>query len=238
MGAMLSRKRAAPDREGSSSPVRKSTRTSATQQSASTVAQEAEAADAPWMLVGLGNPGPKYAGTRHNIGFDAIDTLAEAHGLAWEKKLESNAQVARGAIHGRPVLLVKPMTFMNVSGESVKPLSKRHGIPLSNVLVVYDDLDLPAAKVRVREKGGHGGHNGMRSIIGHFGGSHDFPRVKIGIGRPEAGMSVPEWVLGRFFPEEQSDMEEAVLEAVAAMESIVGLGANKAASGQRLTGRG
>ena len=188
-----------------------------------------------FMIVGLGNPGAQYDNTRHNIGFAILDEIAQRYGLPWNKKLESKAQIAEGIILGRKVILVKPMTFMNNSGESVRPLGKKFGIPLSNLLVIYDDLDLPTGKIRFRGKGGHGGHNGMRSIIAQNANSQDFPRIKVGIGRPPAGgMPVPAWVLGRFTKDETPLMEQAAVEAIDAMEAVLTLGVEKASSGQRL----
>ncbi|XP_057538050.1 uncharacterized protein LOC130815580 [Amaranthus tricolor] len=132
----------------------------------------------PWLLVGLGNPRKKYNATRHNVGFEMVDTIAEAEGISMNS-FSFKALFAKGHIGNVPVILFKPQTFMNVSGKSVGPMVSYYKIPLNQVLVIYDDLDLPFAKLRLLPKGGHGGHNGMRSIIDHFKGSRDFPRLRI-----------------------------------------------------------
>eukprot|EP00798_Chlamydomonas_sp_ICE-L_P010254 gene10254-8172_t len=139
--------------------------------------------DAPWLIVGLGNPGGNYENTRHNIGFMLIDELARMESIDC-RKLEKSAAVGRGEMCGKKVILAKPVTFMNNSGESVSALAKFYKVPLNHVLVISDDLDQPTATIRLRAKGGHGGHNGLRSIMARMGNSQDFPRIKIGIGRP------------------------------------------------------
>eukprot|EP00892_Ulva_mutabilis_P004890 jgi/Ulvmu1/2773/UM140_0002.1 len=187
------------------------------------------------LIVGLGNPGARYAHTRHNIGFDVLDELARSHNIQWNKKLAHKALVAQGSVHGVPVVLCKPMTFMNVSGESVAPLTTAHGLKRSQVLVVFDDLDSDFGAVKLKQKGGHGGHNGMRSIIQWFGGDHGFPRLKIGIGRPaNPSASIPDHVLGRFAGEEAAAVPGVVAEATAAVEAVCALGLEVALSGKRL----
>jgi len=146
------------------------------------------------MLVGLGNPGSKYEKTRHNIGFRFLDLLAKSEGLSFGSAPRFHADTATTTMKGEKVLLVKPQTFMNNSGESVAPLAKYYDIEPSDITVVYDDLDLPSGKLRIKSGGGHGGHNGLRSINQHLPNA-DYTRVKIGIGRPPSGDITP-WVLG------------------------------------------
>jgi len=138
-----------------------------------------DGAQKPWLFVGLGNPGRMYKGTRHNVGFEMIDAIAEAEGISVSSK-QFKAIVGKGLIGDVPVMLAKPQTFMNASGESVGQLVSYFKIPLNQLVVIYDDLDLPFAKLRLLPKGGHGGHNGMRSIIDHLKQSRNFPRLRIG----------------------------------------------------------
>ena len=146
------------------------------------------------MLVGLGNPGSKYEKTRHNIGFRFLDLFAKSEGLSFGSAPRFSAETATFTLNGEKVLLVKPQTFMNNSGESVAPLAKYYDIEPYNITVVYDDLDLPSGKIRIKHGGGHGGHNGLRSLNQHLPNA-DYTRVKIGIGRPPSGDITP-WVLG------------------------------------------
>ncbi|MGQ9558632.1 MAG: aminoacyl-tRNA hydrolase [Desulfurispora sp.] len=173
------------------------------------------------MIVGLGNPGEKYARTRHNAGFMVVDALAgELGSLAWREKFK--ALTAKVTIAGRPVLLVKPQTYMNLSGSAVAALLHWYKIELSNLLVIYDDLDLPPGKIRLRTRGGSGGHKGMVSIIELLGTS-DFARLRVGIGRPpvDSEQAVIDWVLGDFAPEERPLMEEAMCRGAAAARTVV-----------------
>lgn len=171
-----------------------------------------------FLIVGLGNPGREYHGTRHNIGFRCADALTREHGLSYEAKKRSKATVAEGAIAGRRVLVAKPQTFMNLSGGSVQGLAAFYRIPPERILVIYDDLDLPAATLRIRPKGGSGGHRGMTDIIRKLG-TQDFPRIRFGIGRPPDRMDPAAYVLQRFSAEEEPAIAEAVARAVAAIES-------------------
>ncbi len=165
------------------------------------------------IVVGLGNPSREYARTRHNIGFMCVDRFAERNGLRFSQK-KANAQIATGTLNGELVLVAKPQTYMNESGRSVASLVKFYKAPLDSVIVIYDELDLPAGRVRVRPFGGHGGHNGMRSILAALGGNQGFPRIRVGIGRPPgAGAANPEvaarHVLSPFRPDEQAMVAEA-----------------------------
>lgn len=162
------------------------------------------------LIVGLGNPGRRYRGTRHNVGWEVVDALAQRHGASLRE--EGWAETAVLTLEGRRVLLAKPQTYVNVSGMAVADLRRRHRLPRASILVVFDDLDLPPGQIRVRPKGGHGGHNGMRSITEALGGM-DFPRLRIGIGRPPAGMDPAEYVLRRFAPDQRPLIDAAVARA-------------------------
>ncbi|GAB4816082.1 hypothetical protein N2152v2_003128 [Parachlorella kessleri] len=183
-----------------------------------------------WLVVGLGNPGPRYEHTRHNVGFMVIDALARMESITVDR-LQENAAVGRGRCCGKKVLLAKPMTFMNNSGESVGRLARFYRVPAERILVVYDDLDLPSAKVRLRAKGGHGGHNGMKSISAHLQGSKDFPRIRVGIGRPEGQMPIPTYVLQDFSKVEREEIDVAIQEGVDLVKAVLTLGMEKAVSG-------
>jgi peptidyl-tRNA hydrolase, PTH1 family len=172
----------------------------------------------PAMVVGLGNPGREYAAHRHNIGFRVVDALARAHGGAFARRKGAKARVAEGRVGDCAILLVKPQTFMNLSGQSVVRLSRAHAIPPEQILVVYDDLDLPLGRLRLRPEGGSGGHKGMRSIIDALG-TQAFPRLRVGIDRPPTGIDPTEYVLQPFDREEQPLVAEVVQRAVVAVES-------------------
>ncbi|HFC11835.1 MAG TPA: aminoacyl-tRNA hydrolase [Anaerolineae bacterium] len=170
------------------------------------------------LIVGLGNPGRKYRATRHNIGFMAIDQLAESWGIASDRT-EQKAIVAKVSRFDCAVILAKPQTFMNNSGDSVGPLANYYQIPPENVLVIYDEIDLPFGTLRIRPKGGAAGHNGMKSIINHLG--NDFPRVRLGIGRPEGRMPVHAYVLQPFNKDEQTVVEIMLRETADAVETFL-----------------
>ncbi len=168
-------------------------------------------------IVGLGNPGKKFEQTRHNIGFMIIDELARRHQIKLKKK-KFNGLYALESINGEKVVLLEPQTYMNLSGESIRPLVEYYEIDLSDIVVIYDELDLPQGKIRLREKGGHGGHNGIRSIIDHLG-TKEFKRIRVGIGRPSTPMPVPDYVLGAFSKQEQQTMDQVVEKAADACEA-------------------
>lgn len=149
------------------------------------------------LVVGLGNPGSKYHETRHNVGFMAIDLMAKELGLTFSEEKTFKAEVASTFLNGEKVYFVKPTTFMNLSGLAVRALLAYYNIPMEDFIVIYDDLDMEVGKLRFRQKGSAGGHNGIKSIIKHIG-TQDFKRVKIGIGRPKEGMTVVHHVLGKF----------------------------------------
>ncbi|GIV83279.1 MAG: peptidyl-tRNA hydrolase [Candidatus Roseilinea sp.] len=164
------------------------------------------------IIVGLGNPGKQYANNRHNAGFMVVDRLAERHGLKFTRMMHKGI-VALGEIEGHKVALVKPQTFMNLSGESVAPIVQFYKSEPSDLLVVYDELDLPAGQLRMRPKGGSGGHNGMKSVIARLG-SEDFPRLRIGVGRPPGRRDPKDFLLDDFTRDELTALEPAFDRAV------------------------
>ncbi len=180
-----------------------------------------------FLIVGLGNRGRKYRGNRHNIGFMLVDRLAEAYGISMNR-VQNRALVGNGRIHTHNVILAKPQTMMNLSGDAVGPLANYYKIPPANVLVIYDELDLPFGTIRLREKGGAGGHNGMKSIINHLG--NDFPRMRLGIGRPPGQMPPAAYVLQDFGKEERPIVDELLAEAVKAVETFLNDGIDLAMS--------
>ena len=167
----------------------------------------------------MGNPGPRYARTRHNLGFWVVDLVAAELGLRWREHW-SNSLLASGELGGHKILLAKPQTFMNLSGEAVEPLVRYYRLPLEDLLVVYDDLDLPAGSMRVRPAGSAGGHKGMQSIITHLG-SQAFPRVRLGIGRPPAPLTAAEYVLKPMDDQERALYESLAREGAAAVRTWV-----------------
>lgn len=171
------------------------------------------------MIVGLGNPGTKYMHTKHNVGFMVVDRLAEIYQATF-KKNSFEAEVAEFFVAGEKILLVKPQTFMNESGRAVGPLMTYLGVYPEELVVIYDDLDLVVGKLRLRQKGSAGGHNGMKSLISHLD-SQVFDRIKIGIGRPAPGKTVVNHVLSPFSKEEQPIVEESIEKAVKACEALI-----------------
>jgi peptidyl-tRNA hydrolase, PTH1 family len=171
-----------------------------------------------WLICGLGNPGPKYAGTRHNIGFMVVDRLAERWGApAFASKFKGELASARMA--GEPALLLKPLTYMNVSGDSVQPAMAFYKLAPADLIVVHDDLDLSLGQLKLKKGGGHGGHNGIRHIAGRLG--PDFFRVRAGIGRPDGKKSVTSHVLGGFSGDDAEDAKLLVEKTCDAVELIV-----------------
>jgi PTH1 family peptidyl-tRNA hydrolase len=169
-----------------------------------------------YLIVGLGNPGPRYRHNRHNVGFQVIDHLAARHGLTFTRR-QSNAMVAAGRIAGRAVVLAKPRKFMNLSGEPVAQLRRFYQVERSSLLVVFDDLDLPVGTIRLRPAGGAGGQKGMKSIISHLG--EEFPRLRVGIGRPPGRMDPADYVLHDFTKEELPLLRETLDRAASAIET-------------------
>jgi PTH1 family peptidyl-tRNA hydrolase len=166
------------------------------------------------VVVGLGNPGAKYAGTRHNVGFEVIDYLAGGPGVGPFRQ-QFNALVAETTEGGDKVLLLKPDTFMNLSGRAVRAVTDFYKVPLENLLVVSDDFNLPLGKLRVRANGSHGGQNGLRNIQDQLG-TDGYARLRIGVGQPDPGEAV-DFVLSRFKPGERAAVEDAVAKAAAAV---------------------
>ena len=160
------------------------------------------------LIVGLGNPGEKYAHTRHNAGFEVMSRLEEYYGVKLRKRLLLQGMTAEVTDGETKVVLCEPLTFMNRSGDCVKKLLNRFKVPQEQMIVIYDDIDLPPGKVRVRRNGGPGTHNGMRSIAGQLGKT-DFPRIRVGTGDRPAGEDLAAWVLGHWKPEDREIMETA-----------------------------
>lgn len=172
------------------------------------------------LIVGLGNPGSKYEMTRHNAGFILVDLLVSAAGESWQGQ-KWQAEIAKITLHGEKCLCLKPQTFMNLSGKSVSAAAKFHKIEPSDIFVIYDDIDMPSGKVKTRRGGGHGGHNGVRSVMGELG-SAEFTRIKLGVGRPQATEENPDgdrvpvtnWVLGKMNEAELRHLETEMLDGV------------------------
>jgi len=179
-----------------------------------------------YLIVGLGNPGRKYARNRHNVGFRCVDYLASAHDLPLNRR-QKQASIALGPILQHPVVLAKPRTFMNRSGGPVAALVHFYRVPLDRLLVVYDDLDLPPGTTRLRPSGGSGGHRGMRSIIDQLG-SREFPRLRVGIGRPPGRMDPSDYVLQNLSEEEEIVLTRTLERAGAAIEAWLSEGIDEA----------
>lgn len=171
------------------------------------------------MVVGLGNPGEAYEASRHNVGFRAVEALANRVGAAFGRE-RHRSLFTRAALHDKEVLLVKPLTFMNDSGVAVSMWQQAFGLETNQIIVIHDDLDLPISQLRIKTRGGHGGHKGVRSIRKALGGG-DFLRVKVGIGRPSPGRDPVEHVLGPFEVTEQGEIEKAVEQAADAVELLL-----------------
>lgn len=180
-----------------------------------------------WLIVGLGNPGDKYDGTRHNAGFLAVDALADK-GQFRISRVKFKALTAQGSVGGQGALVMKPTTYMNLSGEAVGEAARFYHIPPANVLVISDDVDLPLGKLRLRTGGSAGGHNGLKSIIQHLG-TDQFPRIKIGVGgKPHPDYDMADWVLGRLQGEDRRVLDEAAERAAEAAACLLKDGPQKA----------
>jgi PTH1 family peptidyl-tRNA hydrolase len=189
--------------------------------------KEKPAGPVEWLIVGLGNPGKKYIDTRHNAGWHVLDTIVRDHSQFHFDEKRNKALIARGKLSGVGAALVKPQTFMNLSGEAVGPLARFYKVPPERVLVIYDDVDLPMATLRLRPKGGAGGQKGMRSIIQHLS-TEEFPRMRLGIGRPPGKMPTDAYVLQKFKPDEWEAMMITYSEAVEAVKTIITEGIDNA----------
>jgi PTH1 family peptidyl-tRNA hydrolase len=173
------------------------------------------------IIVGLGNPGPEYRNTRHNIGFMVLEELAARYPVE-KQESKFDALIGQVRIKGEKVLLVKPLTYMNLSGQAVQPLVHWHKLELEDLLVVYDDMDLPLGTIRIRAAGGSGGHKGIKSIMERLASS-ELARLRLGIGRPSDRDPV-DWVLGRFRPDEKATQEQVVKLAADAAEKWIAQG--------------
>ncbi|OLS03015.1 aminoacyl-tRNA hydrolase [Tissierella creatinophila] len=179
-----------------------------------------------YVVVGLGNPGKEYTNTRHNIGFNTIELLAKRNDIKLNK-LKFKGVYGEGTIGSEKVLLVKPQTYMNNSGITVGEIVRFYKLPIENLIVIVDDIDIEFSSIRIKKKGSSGSHNGLKSIIYHLN-DDNFPRVKIGIGKKHANEDLANFVLGNFSKEETSPIEEAVLRASEAVETIIKSDINKA----------
>ncbi|MCU0680791.1 MAG: aminoacyl-tRNA hydrolase [Polyangiaceae bacterium] len=180
------------------------------------------------LVVGLGNPGKSYEDTRHNVGFAVVDALARAANAdPWRDKF--SASLARGRVGTTDLALLKPQTFMNLSGQSVQPAAAFFKVPAASVLIVHDELDLPFGDLRLKLGGGHAGHNGLRSIIERMG-TPDFGRLRVGIGRPPPGFrgDVASYVLSRFDPVERASLGDLYAAALKALEAVAASGLSAA----------
>lgn len=168
-------------------------------------------------IVGLGNPGRQYEKTRHNIGFMALDELAERYGLEWKESKKVHALIGEGFANGQKIALLKPLTFMNLSGESVRSFADYYGSALEDMIIVYDDMDTEFGKIRLRYKGSAGGHNGIKSIIQHTG-TDQFNRLRMGISRPEPGFGIADYVLSNFTKSESAALPDILYKSANALE--------------------
>lgn len=172
-----------------------------------------------YIIVGLGNPGKQYEDTRHNVGFNVIDILAEEYGIS-VTKMKHKALIGEGRVGNEKVVLVKPVTYMNLSGESLAEIYNFYKVDTSNIVVIYDDIDLDVGKIRIRKKGSGGTHNGMRSIVKCLG-TTDFPRVRVGVSKPEPGRDLANFVLSKFASDEMVDLKEGLKKSALAIDSII-----------------
>jgi len=180
-----------------------------------------------WLIVGLGNLGDQYEHTRHNVGFDALDTLAGELGVS-VKRLKFKALTATADIGGEKVLLMKPTTFMNLSGEAVEQAASFYKVPPQRILVISDEVALPPGKLRIRASGSAGGHNGLKNIIAHLH-AEDFPRIRIGVGqKPHPDYDMADWVLSRPQGEDRKAVDDAIKRAAQAAQAVVTQGLDRA----------
>ncbi|XP_078174002.1 chloroplastic group IIB intron splicing facilitator CRS2, chloroplastic-like [Carex rostrata] len=174
----------------------------------------------PWLIAGLGNPGTKYQGTRHNVGFEMIDFISRAEGIAMNT-IQSKSLIGIGSIGEVPILLVKPQSYMNYSGEAISPLAAYYQVPLRHILLVYDEMSLPNGVMRVQPKGGHSHHNGVKSVIEHLDSNRNFPRLCIGIGNPPGMMDMRAFLLQKFSSEERQQIDGALEQGLEAVRTLV-----------------
>ena len=179
-----------------------------------------------YLIVGLGNPGSKYAHTRHNVGFDVLEALSKKLNVSISRERD-NALIGECFVGGQKVILAMPQTYMNLSGEAVMPLANYFKIPPENLLVVYDDIDIPQGHIRIRKNGSAGTHNGMRSIVGLLG-YENFPRLRVGVGQKREGYELADWVLGHYIGEEQEVADKAFALAADAIVDYIQNGIDSA----------
>ena len=179
-----------------------------------------------YIIAGLGNPGLQYMGTRHNAGFSVIDELADKHNISIDTA-KHKGMIGKGVIDGQKVILVKPMTYMNNSGECIREVMDYYKVDIDDLIVIFDDISLVPGKLRIRAKGSAGGHNGIKSIIAHLG-SDGFKRVKFGVGDKPKGWDLADWVLGKFPSEEFEALREGNKKACEAVECIMSEGIESA----------
>ena len=172
-----------------------------------------------YIIVGLGNPGKQYDKTRHNVGFDVIDMLSDKYGIS-VTKAKHKALIGEGRVGNEKVILVKPQTYMNLSGETLIDIYNYYKVDLENIVVIYDDIDLDVGKLRIRKKGSGGTHNGMRSIVKCLG-STEFPRVRVGVSKPMPGQNLADFVLSRFRKEELDDLQIGLEKALNAVDCMI-----------------
>lgn len=174
------------------------------------------------LIVGLGNPGSQYEQTRHNAGFLFVDALARQHGVSFKSESKFHGEACKFTLNGSDVWLLKPMTFMNRSGQGIAALARFYKIEVENILVAHDELDLPPGDIRLKQGGGHGGHNGLRDTIEKLGNNRDFQRLRIGIGHPGHASQVTGYVLGNAPADEQRLIEDAIDAALKVMPLAIG----------------
>ncbi len=181
--------------------------------------------DIEWVVVGLGNPGPEYARTRHNVGFDAIDEFASKHNIKLDRG-KHKARIGIGQVDGVGVALVKPMTYMNLSGQSIAPTLREFGVKPDHLIVIAVELDFPVGKVRMKPKGGSAGHNGHKSIIQSLG-TDEYARIRVGIHSEERGETI-DFVLSKFHPDERVDIDRAIAKTIDGIEAALSGGIERA----------
>ena len=179
-----------------------------------------------YVIAGLGNPGKEYENTRHNMGFRTIDVLSSDEGIDVSRN-KFHALIGRGRIAGKKAVLVKPQTYMNRSGQAVREAAMYFDVPPQNLIVIYDDIDLPTGSIRIRKAGGPGTHNGMKSVVEQLG-TRDFVRIRIGVGGAKDGEDLVDRVIGKVPKAEQKILDEAASEAAEAVKDIIGIGVDNA----------
>lgn len=173
-----------------------------------------------YIIAGLGNPGKEYAHTRHNVGFDTVDILADRYGINIDT-IKHNAMIGKGVIEGNKVILVKPLSYMNLSGESLRPITDYYKVDVEQeLIVIYDDIYLDVGQLRIRPKGSAGGHNGMKNIIQHLG-TDKFPRVRVGVGEKPKSYDLKDYVLGHFSKADREKLDEGLIDAGNAIIEIM-----------------